>query len=215
MGNSGNNSSVEEILASIRHAISEDDARRTQERTRMNPRTVLSRRPSAERPSAAPVEAPVEDALAADPASGDASPDQDVIERAIEQALDSVRAELEAKAPRLMNPTRAARAEAAAPAAAANQQRTIPRARIAGNNRPAQETFSPRRALLSSEAGANVSASFDDLARAMMSGNAPKLDEMVEEILRPMLKTWLESNLPQMVERMVREEIERVSRGRR
>jgi uncharacterized protein len=30
-----------------------------------------------------------------------------------------------------------------------------------------------------------------------------------------MLKTWLESNLPQMVERMVREEIERVSRGRR
>jgi cell pole-organizing protein PopZ len=49
----------------------------------------------------------------------------------------------------------------------------------------------------------------------MMSGNAPKLDEMVEEILRPMLKTWLESNLPQMVERMVREEIERVSRGRR
>jgi hypothetical protein len=30
-----------------------------------------------------------------------------------------------------------------------------------------------------------------------------------------MLKTWLEGNLPQMVERMVREEIERVSRGGR
>ena len=45
--------------------------------------------------------------------------------------------------------------------------------------------------------------------------NARKLDEVVEEILRPMLKTWLDSNLPQMVERMVREEIERVARGRR
>jgi cell pole-organizing protein PopZ len=34
-------------------------------------------------------------------------------------------------------------------------------------------------------------------------------------MLRPMLKTWLDNNLPPMVERMVREEIERVSRGRR
>lgn len=184
----------------------------------MNPRTVLSRRAPLERPAAPPAAAPIDDAMiASDAATGEANPDQDVIERAIEQALDSVRAELEAKAPRLIHPARAQRTEnVAAPAAAggASQQRTIPRARIAGTRAP-QETFSPRRALMSSEAGASVSSSFDDLARAMISGNAPKLDEMVEEILRPMLKTWLEGNLPQMVERMVREEIERVSRGRR
>jgi hypothetical protein len=30
-----------------------------------------------------------------------------------------------------------------------------------------------------------------------------------------MLQAWLDDNLPQMVERLVREEIERVSRGRR
>jgi uncharacterized protein len=29
-----------------------------------------------------------------------------------------------------------------------------------------------------------------------------------------MLKTWLDENLPEMVERLVRAEIERVSRGR-
>jgi cell pole-organizing protein PopZ len=37
---------------------------------------------------------------------------------------------------------------------------------------------------------------------------------VVSELLRPMLKTWLDENLPGMVERLVRAEIERVSRGR-
>jgi cell pole-organizing protein PopZ len=33
-------------------------------------------------------------------------------------------------------------------------------------------------------------------------------------MLRPMLKSWLDDNLPHMVERLVRSEIERVTRGR-
>jgi cell pole-organizing protein PopZ len=37
---------------------------------------------------------------------------------------------------------------------------------------------------------------------------------VVSELLRPMLKTWLDENLPGMVERLVRAEIERVSCGR-
>jgi len=179
----------------------------------MNPRTSIPARGQPERPHSSTREAPVEDAVVApEPeAPADAGPDQDVIERAIEQALDSVRAELEASAPRLVQPARAQKVENAAQAAPA-AQRAVPRARVSGAR---AETFSPRRALLSSDVGANVTASFDELTRAMVSGNARKLDEVVEEILRPMLKTWLESNLPQMVERMVREEIERVSRGRR
>ena len=35
------------------------------------------------------------------------------------------------------------------------------------------------------------------------------------EILRPLLKTWLDENLPSMVERLVRAEIQRVARGGR
>ena len=73
----------------------------------------------------------------------------------------------------------------------------------------------PKRALMSPRADADVAASFEDLAKAMMGGNARKLDDVVEDLLRPMLKNWLEGNLPQMVERLVREEIERVSRGPR
>ena len=43
---------------------------------------------------------------------------------------------------------------------------------------------------------------------------APGGNEVVSELLRPMLKAWLDENLPEMVERLVRAEIERVSRGR-
>ena len=41
------------------------------------------------------------------------------------------------------------------------------------------------------------------------------MDEMAREMLRPMLKAWLDDNLPVMVERLVRAEIERVARGGR
>ena len=44
--------------------------------------------------------------------------------------------------------------------------------------------------------------------------HARTLDDLVKEMLRPMLKSWLDDNLPSIVERIVRAEIERVSRGR-
>ncbi len=36
---------------------------------------------------------------------------------------------------------------------------------------------------------------------------------LTREMLRPMLKTWLDDNLPVIVERLVSAEIERVARG--
>ncbi len=48
----------------------------------------------------------------------------------------------------------------------------------------------------------------------MLVQNARTLEDLVREMLRPMLKSWLDDNLPGMVERLVRAEIERVSRGR-
>jgi cell pole-organizing protein PopZ len=36
--------------------------------------------------------------------------------------------------------------------------------------------------------------------------------DLVRELLRPMLKDWLDTNLPPLVERLVQEEIRRVSR---
>lgn len=66
--------------------------------------------------------------------------------------------------------------------------------------------------LLSQQTDSAVSAAFADLASTMLSGSARTLEDLVQDMLRPMLKSWLDENLPTMVEKMVREEIERVAR---
>src|SRR5262245_44917555 len=70
------------------------------------------------------------------------------------------------------------------------------------------------RGLLSAATTATVGAAFDTLARTAQVRGGRTVEELVSELLRPMLKTWLDENLPGMVERLVRAEIERVSRGR-
>jgi cell pole-organizing protein PopZ len=44
------------------------------------------------------------------------------------------------------------------------------------------------------------------------NGSARSVEDLISE-LRPMLKTWLKDNLPALVERLVRGEIERISRN--
>ncbi|CUA99870.1 Cell pole-organizing protein PopZ [Pannonibacter indicus] len=68
--------------------------------------------------------------------------------------------------------------------------------------------------LISDMAGAAVSAAFENLSSTILSANARTLEDLVREMLRPMLKSWLDQNLPVMVERLVRQEIERVVRKR-
>lgn len=70
------------------------------------------------------------------------------------------------------------------------------------------------RPLLSATTSAAVDSAFNTLAHTVLVQNARTLEDLVREMLRPMLKAWLDDNLPQMVERLVRAEIERVSRGR-
>jgi uncharacterized protein len=69
-------------------------------------------------------------------------------------------------------------------------------------------------ALISARTTAAVDSAFNTLAHTVLVQNARTLEDLVREMLRPMLKTWLDDNLPGLVERLVRAEIERVSRGR-
>jgi cell pole-organizing protein PopZ len=76
--------------------------------------------------------------------------------------------------------------------------------------------------LVSDTAAAAATATFAELARTMAqepssSGNMPlgsgrTLEDLVKEMLRPMLKDWLDRNLPPMVEHMVRRELDRMTR---
>jgi cell pole-organizing protein PopZ len=72
----------------------------------------------------------------------------------------------------------------------------------------------PTRQILSPSTVSAVESAFNSLANTVLSNNARTLEDLVKEMLRPMLKSWLDDNLPGLVERIVKAEIERVSRGR-
>jgi hypothetical protein len=78
---------------------------------------------------------------------------------------------------------------------------------------PPEQPIAHGQPLLSADAHAAVGAAFGSLATTMLSNNARTIEDLIKDMLRPMLKNWLDDNLPQLVERLVRAEIERVSRG--
>jgi cell pole-organizing protein PopZ len=81
---------------------------------------------------------------------------------------------------------------------------------------PPVEVAAPPRPtqILSATTVSAVESAFNTLAHTVLSNNARTLEDLVKEMLRPMLKSWLDDNLPGLVERIVKAEIERVSRGR-
>ncbi len=86
-----------------------------------------------------------------------------------------------------------------------NEPRTSPEA--AGAKRVAEA------GMMSREATAAVGSAFNTLTETVKK-HEPTLEDVVRDTLRPMLKSWLDENLPGVVERMVQAEIERVTRGR-
>jgi len=79
---------------------------------------------------------------------------------------------------------------------------------------PVLDSGSPAQQILSRSTISAVESAFNSLAHTVLSNNARTLEDLVKEMLRPMLKSWLDDNLPGLVERIVKAEIERVSRGR-
>lgn len=86
----------------------------------------------------------------------------------------------------------------------------------------AQAEFSPKPAspnategLMSASTDRVVTTAFSSLASTVLTNNARTLDSVVEDMMRPMIKSWLDDNLPGIVERLIRAEIERVARGGR
>ena len=80
---------------------------------------------------------------------------------------------------------------------------------------PPESYAAPSHAALVSPHTATLAQnSFQNLADSILARATGDrgLENMTQDLLRGMLKTWLDDNLPDMVERLVREEIERVAR---
>jgi cell pole-organizing protein PopZ len=84
--------------------------------------------------------------------------------------------------------------------------------RTAAQKVPAAEDLSNLFSEMTSKA---VAEAFNQLAASRLIENDEAVKDIVRDMLRPMLKSWLDDNLPSMVDRLVRAEIERVARGAR
>jgi cell pole-organizing protein PopZ len=223
--------SMEEILASIRRIIADDEAKPAEK----------AASPAAPAASAAPAAKPAvmsdipaaAPAKAADPPPA-ASNSQDDID-AMLAGLDAATSEAEVRPPLpdgevfdltdemvLPDPQSAPFrkvepeddlefSETAAAGAPPRAQHRQP----AFEPPPFYESpAAPPQQMLSRSTISAVESAFNTLANTVLSNNARTLEDLVKEMLRPMLKSWLDDNLPGLVERIVKAEIERVSRGR-
>jgi uncharacterized protein len=73
-----------------------------------------------------------------------------------------------------------------------------------------QEPEGQRRQPMQSE-GNNAVHSAWNLSQTVLVENGRTLQALVREMLRPMLKSWLDDNLPALVERLVRAEVEQLT----
>lgn len=72
-------------------------------------------------------------------------------------------------------------------------------------------------AIIAEQTAAAASRAFMNLSQSVQvsDGRGRTLEDLVVEMLKPMIKDWLDQNLPQIVEEKVEEEVQRVARRRR
>lgn len=72
-------------------------------------------------------------------------------------------------------------------------------------------------AMLDEGAASAASSAFANLSDSVRVSDGPgkTLEDIVTEMLKPMVKDWLDANLPAIVEEKVEEEVQRVARRRR
>lgn len=69
--------------------------------------------------------------------------------------------------------------------------------------------------LVSASVAAATAATFGRLSSSLlMPAEGRTLEDVVRELLRPLLQQWLDDNLPSIVQQAVEAEVERIARGR-
>ena len=200
--------SMEEILASIRRIIAEDDSEKSAPHpaeaagVELNPDTATS-------------------SLGAARAMGDSysPPLPDSPAPSIGALSGTARAARPSTVLDLIEPMASSASQSAAPAVdsspapPASIEHAVANEAMSGTQSSGAHDDG-RGGLMSNATSAAVDSAFNALAQTVLVHNARTLEDLVREMLRPMLKVWLDDNLPGLVERLVRAEIERVSRGR-
>ncbi|MHC4043661.1 PopZ family protein [Bradyrhizobium sp. 23AC] len=244
--------SMEEILASIRRIIADDEAKpppaeaakpapppaapapKPQAMNDIPPSKVAPAKPAAEKPAPPPAAKPAP----APPPAAEASPNsQDDID-ALLAGLDTATTAPEVREPEpepepepdVLELTDEMAMDPTPPPPPPSFRKVEPRDDLEfAESPPPRPTpppsyapvdfdappLPPQQPMLAQSTVSAVESAFNSLAHTVLSSNARTLEDLVKEMLRPMLKSWLDDNLPGLVERIVKAEIERVSRGGR
>jgi len=201
-----NEPSMEEILASIRRIIADDQSlpgnrREREERRRRDAEEVVEAAPPASHDYSEP---------ALEAASAEV---EDDVDDAIENKPSPPPALAEIRHLRL------SRAVEQAPSVDEEESDPVEEedfsAAYDSAEEPEAEEPLMQEALISSSTASSVASHFEALAASVFLNDEGMLRQYAQEMMRPMLKQWLDDNLPTIVERLVRAEIERVARGGR
>jgi cell pole-organizing protein PopZ len=180
----GGDPSMEDILASIRRILNEEEA--------------------------PPAPGAHEEAPAAGETPADDPTDDDVLVLDPSMMVSSTQ-------PGRDEPEPEAEAEIAPPTP--HVERSLPKPEVMTQSPQAAPSALPpiTHDLVAPEAAAAAASSVGSLVRTLAAGRStqvysggPTLEDLVRAELRPLLKEWLDANLPPLVERLVRAEIERV-----
>ncbi|WP_282608407.1 DUF2497 domain-containing protein [Pelagibius sp. Alg239-R121] len=214
--------SMEEILASIRRIISEDDPEEGQGEEEVAAEPEAAAEESAddeedelELTEKVEIEAPAEEA---------ATPEEDVEVEAVEEEIpepkpifDEGDAE-EAPAPEPEIELEA-EPEAEAELEAVEDEAQEPNVALELDDELLEENKSDGgESLISEPTQVAASSALSEIAKAALTqralaiGDGRTLEDLVREALRPELKLWLDAHLASMVERIVREEIKKMVR---
>lgn len=107
------------------------------------------------------------------------------------------------------------RDESAAPRPSAPPEAPVAKAEPAAPTMPAPS--STRESIVSDRAAEVSRDKLEALSRMVVKpqvAGADTLEGLVRELLKPMLRDWLDANLPRIVETMVSREIERITGGK-
>ena len=88
-----------------------------------------------------------------------------------------------------------------------------PPPQAAGSTSMRDMPIGEERGFVLKETTAAMHSAFNALAQTVLVENAGTLEDLVGQMLPALLKTWLNDNLPTMVERLLRAEIQRASRS--
>ncbi len=195
MGALSNDQSMEEILSSIKRIIADED----------NARAAGMPRPPRRKPVIRSVPAPevseddqileLTDAIVPDDSSvhAEESP-TNIAPFPVAEKLEAKESEVMVKPPR---------------------STTTAEPGLSGaNDAAAEAAVDAAPAVISDSSAAAVREALSSLSSLLIKpADAPSntLEGLVQEMLRPMLKEWLDTNLPGMVETMVKREIEKIT----